>query len=41
YFTDTYWPDFGRQAFIDAVAEYQKRERRYGLTSEQIKENND
>lgn len=39
YFIDTYWPDFGRQAFIDAVAEYQTRERRYGLTSEQIKNN--
>jgi undecaprenyl diphosphate synthase len=30
YFTDTLWPDFGREEFIAAVAEYQGRERRFG-----------
>lgn len=37
YFTKTYWPDFGEKEFIEAVEEYQNRERRYGLTGEQIK----
>lgn len=27
---DTFWPDFGRDAFADAIAEYQRRRRRYG-----------
>lgn len=36
YFTDTLWPDFRKQHFIDAINDYQKRERRYGKTSEQI-----
>lgn len=35
--TGRYWPDFTKQDFIDAVASFQKRERRFGLTSEQIK----
>ena len=35
-FTDTHWPDFRREAFIDAIAAYQKRERRFGMVSEQI-----
>lgn len=29
-FTDTLWPDFRRRHLFDAVAEYQRRERRYG-----------
>ena len=37
YFTKTYWPDFGRDDFAKAVAEYQRRERRYGLTGDQLK----
>lgn len=37
YFTKTYWPDFGREEFIKAVKEYQRRERRYGLTTDQLK----
>ncbi len=37
YFTKTLWPDFKKQNFYDAISEYQKRERRYGKTSEQIK----
>lgn len=36
YFTDTFWPDFGEEDFYKAILEYQRRERRYGLTSEQI-----
>ena len=36
YFTDTLWPDFRREHFLDAIIEYQNRERRFGKTSEQI-----
>jgi len=37
YFTDVLWPDFGREDLLKAIAEYQTRERRFGLTSEQLK----
>jgi undecaprenyl diphosphate synthase len=37
YFTDTLWPDFKRAELMDALAQYQGRERRFGLTSEQVK----
>ncbi|MFN2382816.1 MAG: isoprenyl transferase [Gemmatimonadota bacterium] len=30
YVTDVLWPDFGRDAFFDAIAAYQERERRFG-----------
>jgi len=30
YVTDTYWPDFNRTKLLEAIAEYQKRERRFG-----------
>lgn len=36
YFTDTMWPEFRREAFSKAVAEYQGRERRFGRTSAQL-----
>ncbi len=36
YFTDTLWPDFRKKDFMLAIQEYQKRERRFGKTSEQI-----
>jgi undecaprenyl diphosphate synthase len=36
YFTETLWPDFGKEDFFAAIADYQKRERRFGKTSEQI-----
>ena len=36
YFTDKYWPEFSKQDFIDAIIDYQQRERRYGKTSEQV-----
>jgi undecaprenyl diphosphate synthase len=36
YFTDTLWPDFDSAAFDQAVASYQRRERRFGRTSDQL-----
>jgi len=36
YFTDTFWPDFGAEAFDTAVASFSHRERRFGQTSEQL-----
>lgn len=38
YFTDTLWPDFDAAALDRAIASYQKRERRFGRTSEQLLE---
>ena len=38
YFTDTLWPDFDAKALDLAIASYQKRERRFGRTSEQLVE---
>lgn len=36
YVTDTYWPDFSREDFIRALKDFRGRERRFGLTSEQL-----
>lgn len=36
YFCDTFWPDFRAEEFCKAIYDYQKRERRFGKTSEQI-----
>jgi undecaprenyl diphosphate synthase len=36
YITDLLWPDFRRQHFQDAIRVYQRRERRFGKTSEQL-----
>jgi undecaprenyl diphosphate synthase len=36
YFTDIYWPEFDQEAFYKAIVDYQKRERRFGKTSDQI-----
>lgn len=36
YFTDTFWPEFRKKDFFEAIAEFQSRERRFGKTSEQI-----
>ncbi|MER3446509.1 MAG: hypothetical protein C4291_06520 [Candidatus Dadabacteria bacterium] len=36
YVTKTLWPDFRRRHFIKALLNYQSRERRFGLTSDQI-----
>lgn len=38
YFTDTLWPDFREEDFYKAILDYQRRERRFGQTSEQIQE---
>ncbi len=38
YFTDTLWPDFNEEALNLAIRSYQKRERRFGRTSEQLSE---
>jgi undecaprenyl diphosphate synthase len=37
YFTETLWPDFTKNDFFKAISDYQSRERRFGMTSEQIK----
>ena len=36
YFTDVYWPDFQNKDLYGAIINYQKRERRFGKTSEQL-----
>ncbi len=36
YFTPTLWPDFGKEAYADALIDFQRRERRFGRTSEQV-----
>lgn len=36
YFTEVLWPDFDNEELCKAVFEYQKRQRRYGLTGEQV-----
>ena len=38
YFTELLWPDFGKEDFYRDIIDYQKRERRFGKTSEQILE---
>lgn len=37
YFTDTFWPDFGREDLSQALQSFDRRERRFGLTREQIR----
>ncbi|MDA8126092.1 MAG: isoprenyl transferase [Deltaproteobacteria bacterium] len=37
YFTEVLWPDFRESHLLKAVAEYQRRERRFGMTSGQIR----
>lgn len=36
YFTEVLWPDFDNEELCKAVCEYQRRQRRYGLTGEQV-----
>jgi undecaprenyl diphosphate synthase len=38
YFTNTRWPDFRKENLYEAILDYQNRERRFGKTGEQIKE---
>lgn len=35
-FMPDYWPDFTKERLVDAILEYQRRERRFGKTSEQV-----
>jgi undecaprenyl diphosphate synthase len=37
YFTETLWPDFRKEHLYEAIIDYQKRERRFGKISEQLK----
>lgn len=37
YFLNKFWPDFRKEDLFKAITEYQKRERRFGLTSDQLK----
>jgi len=37
YFTEVNWPDFNKQEFYRALANYQARERRYGQISDQVR----
>ncbi len=37
YFCDVLWPDFRKKHLIEAIAEFQRRERRFGLTSSQLR----
>ncbi|MCW5516133.1 isoprenyl transferase [Muriicola sp. Z0-33] len=36
YFIDVFWPDFSEQHLVEAIINYQNRERRFGKTSEQL-----
>jgi undecaprenyl diphosphate synthase len=36
YFTDTFWPDFSSESLDTAIGSYQKRERRFGQTGDQV-----
>lgn len=36
YFTELMWPEFGRHEFLEAVAEYGRRQRRFGQTGAQV-----
>lgn len=36
YFSDVYWPDFEREDFYNAILDFQQRERRFGMISEQL-----
>lgn len=38
YFTDVLWPDFGEKEYVEALLDYQRRERRFGLTSQQVRQ---
>lgn len=40
YFSSVYWPDFKERHFKEALESYYSRERRFGKTSEQLKEKN-
>ncbi|MBE9520635.1 MAG: isoprenyl transferase, partial [Proteobacteria bacterium] len=37
YITETMWPDFNEESLIEAIRDYQSRERRFGKTGDQVK----
>ena len=37
YITETMWPDFNEESLVEAIRDYQSRERRFGKTGEQVK----
>lgn len=39
YFTPVLWPDFSDEEYVDAIIDFQNRERRFGKTSEQVQNN--
>ena len=39
YFTPVLWPDFSDEEYVDALLDFQNRERRFGKTSEQVQNN--
>ena len=41
YMTPTLWPDFRREEYLKALEEYQRRERRFGATGEQVADGSD
>lgn len=36
FFTDIMWPDFRKEPYLDAIREFQRRERRFGRTGDQL-----
>ena len=40
YFTQKLWPDFRKTDLVEAIADYQGRQRRFGKTGDQVIENN-
>jgi undecaprenyl diphosphate synthase len=36
YFTPTLWPDFDKEELRKALEDYARRERRFGMTTEQV-----
>jgi undecaprenyl diphosphate synthase len=38
YFTDKLWPDFRKDDFYEAIVDFQKRDRRYGMVAEDKKD---
>lgn len=40
YFTPALWPDFSDEDYVDAILDFQNRERRYGKTSDQVQHEN-
>ena len=39
YFTPALWPDFSDEDYLDALLDFQNRERRFGMTSDQVRQN--